>query len=266
MSDESISKRTVRYRVPGMDEVEVRRDVALLAEAGTGVTVDVYLPPRADEGARVPAVVLVSGYPDDGFERIVGCRFKEMGSTVSWGRLIAACGMVAIAYSGQDPEADLDAVLAELASHGAEIGVDGSRVGLWASSGNGPVAVSRLMKTAPVSVACAVLCYAYTLDLDEGRGVAEAARTFRFANPGAGSSIDDLRTDVPILVVRAGRDECKGLNDALDRFLFRAFGANLPVAATNLPAAPHAFDLVDGRETREAVRQILAFLQHHLLE
>jgi hypothetical protein len=52
-------------------------------------------------------VVIVEGYPDPGLKAVFGCRFKEMGSTTSWARLIAASGMVAVAYTNERPEPDL---------------------------------------------------------------------------------------------------------------------------------------------------------------
>lgn len=71
--------------------------------------VDFYYPePRLK---RSPAVVIVHGYNDVGFERMLGSRFKDMPSTVAWGRRLAAVGLVAIAYTNRQPLADARAVL-----------------------------------------------------------------------------------------------------------------------------------------------------------
>ena len=52
--------------------------------------IDIYTPP---DGTRARgAVILVAGYPDAGFERIVGRKFKEMESNVAWAKRIAASG------------------------------------------------------------------------------------------------------------------------------------------------------------------------------
>lgn len=213
--------------------------------------IDFYPPSGMDaETSTLPVVVIVSGYPDDGFRKQTGNSFREMESTVSWARRFAASGMVGVTYSTNDPAAGIHEVLRELR---------GRRVALWASSGNVPVALSALMHDAPEPVACAVLCYGYMLD------VAEAAATFRFANPTAGRSIADLRSDVPLFVARAGQDQFPHLNEALDRFVSGALTRNLPLTLVNHPDGPHAFDLVDdGETTREIIRRILAFLQFHL--
>ena len=56
------------------------------------------------------------------------------------------------------------------------------------------------------------------------------------------------------------------LNETLDLFLVRALGCNLPITFANHTEAPHAFDLFhDSAETREIIRQILAFMRFHLL-
>src|SRR5262249_44769104 len=113
---------------------------------------------------------------------------------------------------------------------------------------------------------CAAILYGYTLDLDGATHVAEAASTFRFRNACAGRTVDDLPADVPIFVVRAGRDELPGLNTALDRFIAAALAPNLPIALANHPAGVHAFDLYDdGPLANATIRQTLAFLRAHLL-
>lgn len=261
---EHISQRMVVYRIPGMESVRVRREVEYAADGAGALTMDIYYPAEAEGGA--PAVVIVAGYPDPGFEAKVGCKFKEMGSSVSWGRLLAASGLAAITYTNREPARDVYALLAYVRRHAASLGVDGERLGLWASSGNVPLALSVLMREGGEGLRCAALCYGYTLDLEGPAGVAAAARTWGFANPCAGQSAGDLPPDTPLYVARAGRDEMPRLNETLDRFLAAALARNLPLTLTNHAAAPHAFDLFDESETsREVVRQILAFLRLHLL-
>ena len=68
---------------------------------------DMYYPPDSKSGARIPAVVVVAGFPDVGYEAKVGCKFKEMGSSISWGQLMAASGLVAITYTNREPATDI---------------------------------------------------------------------------------------------------------------------------------------------------------------
>ena len=72
MSEETrqndISKKKVVYEMPGMDAVTIRRDVEYRETDAGALTMDIYYPPDWKSGARTPAVVIVAGYPDLGFE------------------------------------------------------------------------------------------------------------------------------------------------------------------------------------------------------
>jgi hypothetical protein len=262
-----ITKKKVVYQMPGADAVTIRRDIEYQVTDVGALTMDIYYPPDSKSEARIPAVVFVSGYPDPGFQKMLGCKLKEMQSYVCWGQLTAASGLAAITYStGKEPAADIHALLQYVRRNAAVLGIDENRIGLWACSGNVPNALSVLMQEALDYLKCAVLCYGLMLDLEGAAHVAEAAKQWGFANPCEGKSVADLPQDKPLFIVRAGRDEMPHLNETMDRFLCHALSYNLPVTFVNHPTAPHAFDVMDGSETsREIIRQILAFMQFHLL-
>ncbi len=264
-AQEHISKKTVVYRISGMEDVRVLRDAAYRTSGAETLTMDIYYPPDAHEGVRLPLVVLVAGFPDAGYEAKLGCKFKEMGACVSWARLMAASGLVAITYTNREPSSDLESLLRYVRQNAARLSIDERRTGLWASSGNVPLALSALMREGGDRLRCAALCYGFMLDLDGFAHVAEAAKVWGFVNPCAGNTVADLPADVPLFIARAGQDQIPHLNETLDRFLSKALAHNLPFAFVNHPAAPHAFDLLDDSETsREIVRQILAFMRFHL--
>jgi len=113
---------------------------------------------------------------------------------------------------------------------------------------------------------CAALCYGFLLDFPGSSTVADASKTFGFANPCAGKSLDDLPPSVPLFLARAGKDEFPHLNETMDRFVVEALLRNLPITFVNHADGPHAFDLLhDSEASREIIRQILAFLRFHLL-
>jgi hypothetical protein len=267
MSEQSernpIATKRVVYELAGMDGVLVDRDIEYHHAGEGGQTLDVYYPPG--ERKALPAVVLVSGYSDEGFRRIVGCRFKELGSCISWAQLMAMSGIAAITYTNRDPAADVHVLLDYIRQNSGSMNVDANRIGLFASSGHVPLALSLLMDGAASKPRCAILCYGYTMDVDGSTDVADAAKQWRFANPCAGRSADELVRDVPLFIARAGADEMPHLNHSMDRFLAKALARNLPVTIVNEPGAPHAFDLLhDTDATREIVRRILAFAQFTL--
>ena len=270
MSEETsrdvLSKKTVVYSIPGDDAVAVRRDVEY-GRADTGpLTLDLYYPPPAAGHAPHPVIVIVAGYPDAGFAAKVGCKFKDTGSSVSWGRLFAASGLAAVTYTNREPAADIHAVLRYLRQNAGELGLYDDRVGIWASSGNVPLALSLLMQDAGEAVTCAALCYGIMLDSAGSTRVAEMAGQFGFSNPCAGKAVADLQPDIPIFLARAGQDQFPHLNETIDHFLASATACNLPITFVNHPAAPHAFDLFhDSDRSRVIIKQLLSFLRFHLL-
>jgi acetyl esterase/lipase len=248
-----------------MDDVAVLRDRRFAGADGADLVMDLYRPAPAADRARLPVVVIVAGYPDPGFQKFAGCRFKDMMSSVSWARLLAASGIAAVTYTNREPVADAGAVIRHVQSHAGEFGLDGGRMGLWASSGNVPLALSLLLDSTRDDLKCAALCYGFMFDDAASHAVEETSRQFGFVCPAARAAVEDLPPALPLYIARAGRDHFPGLNDTIDRFVPRALASNLPITVVNHPVGPHAFDLFDDSETtRHIVRQLLAFLQAHL--
>lgn len=213
-----VTTRRVLYEIPGMRSVPVR-DASFVAADGRPLPMKVY-------GDRGPVVVILEGYPDAGFQKHVGCTFMEMEWTISMAQLIAGSGMQAVTHSNRDPLPDARALLRQL-THDAGVGV-------WSTSGHGPVSIA-----AASDAACAVLI-----------------------NPVVGEAPPP---GVPIFIARAGQDETPGLNLTLDAFVQKALADNRPITLVNHADAPHSFDLfLDGRETRRILQQGLDFLRGHL--
>jgi len=208
-----ISKKSVVYTMPGVDAVIVRRDEQYRVTDGGALTMDLYYPYNSKSGARTPAVIFATGFSDVEAQKTLGCRLKEMGSYISWGRLTAAFGLVAITYTNREPAKDVHAVLQHVRQNAKSLDIDESRVGVWACSGNVPTALSVLMQDAQDHPKCAVLCYGYMLDSGGSTAVADASGRWGFVNPCAGKSVDDLRHDIPLFIARAGQDRTPGLSD-----------------------------------------------------
>jgi AraC family transcriptional regulator len=256
-----IATKPVVLQIPGMDAVRVERDVPY-AQDNPALTMDIYRPPDSTAATLLPAVVFVMGYSDIGSELMLGCNLKEMEAYICWAKLVAASGMIGITYVNHDPMGDLDALFRYIRENARLLGIDDKRIGVWSGSGNVPRALGLLMAEDRPAIQCAALCYGCMLDLDGSTGVAEGARTWKFANPTAGKSVSDLPAEVPLFIARAGRDRPQ-MNEGIDRFISHALAANLPITVANHPTGPHAFDIMDESETsREIIRQILTFLRH----
>jgi hypothetical protein len=258
MSDETelerraadVARKIAVLELPGMESIELERE----RPYGGGGTFDLYAAPT-DEPA--PTVLFVYGFPHPRFAR----GLRTMGAYASWGRLLAVSGMNAVAYSYSDPVADLRTLLAHLRDHAAELGIDMSRLAIWAASGNAPTALHLLMTEPPGTFRAAALLYGYMLD------VPDAAAQFGIGVPARGRSIDDLPRSVPLLVVRAGHDATPGLNASLDAFVAAAFARDLPLTVINQPGAPHSFDLFDDSDAaRATIRSVIRFLHERLQE
>ena len=259
-----IFTRRVCLQLDGMHAVEVRRDVAY-GPTDPHRRFDLYYPPGQTQDELSPAVIIVAGYPGTLEPRVTPLTYKEIGWTVSMCQLIAVSGMVAIAYTNREPAADLRTLFEHIHESAGPLRIDPARVGVLAVSGNVPTALTTIMKDADRSPACAVFGFGCLLDLDGATDVADAARQFGFANPGAGRTVADLRRDVPLFITRAGRDQFPGMNASIDRFIRQGLIENLPITFVNHAEGPHAFDLFDdSRTSREILRQTLRFLRQHL--
>src|SRR6185295_12286441 len=133
----------------------------------------------------------------------------------------------------------LHALIYFIQQHSAELKIDTSKIGLWASSGNVPLALSALITRRDLK--CAALLYGYMIDPK----VSEMAKMFGFVNPVADKSPDDLQKTLPMFIARAGQDQTPYLNEVLDRFMIDALARNLPITFANHANGPHAFDLFD---------------------
>jgi len=265
MPQDHISQKRAVYAIAGMERAIVRKDLVYRTVADGPLTMDVYSPEDSITTTPLPAVILVAGYNDVGYEKMLGVKFKEMAMSVSWSQLIAASGLIAITYTNREPAADLDALLRHVRDHADAFGIDGGRIGVLACSGNVPLALSSLIAHGRTFLRCGALLYGFMLDLDGATGVAEAATAFRFTNPNTGKSLDDVRQDLPLFIARAGLDQFPGLNDSIDRFVAKAIALNRPITLVNHATGPHSFDLLDDSETsREIIRQVLGFLRSRL--
>jgi len=267
LSHDHVTKKPVLYRIAGMESASIRRDVEYRKTDAGPLTMDLYYPANSTTGARLPAVVFVHGYSDAGIgtpKVLDWPRFKEWELCRSWGQLVAASGLVAVTYTNRQPTADLLALLEHLRQNAAALGIDKNQIGLYAASGHVPLALFALMQADRGSLKCAVLSCGYMLDLDGSTGVAEMAKQFGFVTPAAGKSADDLPTDLPLFIVRASQEQFPHLNEMLDAIVMRALKRNLPLTLVN-HQGPHGFEITqDSDNSRETIKQMLAFLRFHL--
>ncbi len=148
----------VVYSVPGMDQAKYAR-----IPYKPGFSMDVYYPAHFSFGGEtLPVVVFTIGYSADTTKAWFGADLKDLGQYVSWGSLMAASGMIGIAYQTNFPDDDLDAVLGFVRGQGKPCGMDRDRIGIFTCSGNTNAGLTALTeKTADfhAGVRCGVVYY-----------------------------------------------------------------------------------------------------------
>ena len=142
---QAITARRVVYEMPDEAAVVVRRDIEFSGADGQPLTLDLYLPTDGHV-RRTPVVLLIAGFPDAGTVKMLGCRFKEMQSVVSWATLLAASGVAAVAYANREQVGDLAALIDHLTAHAAVLNIDEESVGLLSTSGHGPLGGAGLLR------------------------------------------------------------------------------------------------------------------------
>ncbi|MEO7110771.1 MAG: hypothetical protein ABI183_10060, partial [Polyangiaceae bacterium] len=163
------------HTIDGAAEITVDSQNVYPTERGP-LAFDLYRPRSEDRRAH-PAVILVSGLPDPGVVAMLGKPLKDWASYVGWARMVAASGIVAVTYVNRSAE-DVTALVHHLRAHADALGIDPTRIGVWACSGNVPTALALVAKE---KLACAAFLYGYLLDLDGASDVANASAQYHFA-------------------------------------------------------------------------------------
>jgi acetyl esterase/lipase len=167
----------------------------------------------------------------------------------------------------REPEQDVLDLLDYVRSQGEHLGIDASRLGIWACSSLPPIGWRVALRDAPASIRCLVSYYG-AMNLEHLLTKADPSETGALLREY--SLIPYLRLHpqalAPMLVVRAGRDHPR-LNQSIDAFVAEALAQNAPLEVINYPKGQHAFDVLDNtNRTRQIIQRTLAFLTTHLTE
>lgn len=257
----------VVYRVPGMDKVIVKSDFKYTTANDPNLLMDVYVPPGLAKGERRPAVIFIHGGAG------AFLKPKDWGVYKSWGRLIAASGMIGVTFTHRlgypkpllaEAASDVTAAINYIRANADSLNIDKDRLCLAAYSAGGPM-LSMAMRDKPDYVRCLVAFYAF-LDIQQSEShrtneTPEMVKQF--------SPITYLASDAgklaPMFIARAGLDEVPTMNDSIDRFIREAISKNASIIVANHPQGVHGFDnQTDDDRSREIIRSAIDFMKIHL--
>jgi acetyl esterase/lipase len=246
----------------------VRKDLNYKGnDANPLLKMDVYIPPSLAVKDRRPAVIFIHG--GTGTEH----RPKDWGFYVSWGRLVAASGMVGVTFTHRlgypkpqlaEASSDVTDAISYVRANADSLNVDQDRICLAAYSAGGPM-LSMAMREKPAYVRCLVAFYAFMdiqqSDLHRQHETPEMVRKFSPITYLAAHAAEIA----PIFIARAGRDQIPAMNDSIDRFVSEAINRNATLDFANHPQGVHGFDNQnDDARSREIIRRVIDFMRTHL--
>jgi hypothetical protein len=251
---------TLAYSLPGMDQVSVRH-VAYLVKDGKSLTMDVFYPPAMAKEAKAPLVIFVMGFKDS--SPISQGPLKDMSQYISWGRLTAAAGLIAVTYQTERP-GDIEALVAYIREHAVDLQMDPERIGLWACSGNCPTAVSFTMREERDYLKFAVFYYGLMISPDNW--LRKEINSFLAPFGAYAAELKDvalMRSDLPLFIVKAGKDATPYVNDSIDHFVGLAKEEHAPLTLINFENGVHGFDQKQKSDPQaaEIIRQTIEFMK-----
>jgi dienelactone hydrolase len=223
----------VVYDTPATRRVKVRNEVQYLGE----LAIDIYSPPDMKAGEKRPAVIFVNAVGDREDNKV-----KSWAIYQSWPRLVAAHGMIGVSMDadGARIQESLRGVFDFLTKQGAQYGVDGARLGLYAASAN-------VRGT-----------YEYLIEENAAPGIRAAALYYGSVPAGK------MRADLPVLFIVAQGD-APGMGAPLGALWRRVVEAKAPWSLLFASNLPHGFDAFsDNDDARRIIQQSLAFWKSNL--
>ena len=247
---------TLAYELPGMEEVEVV-NITYAFHEDQPLTMDVYYPPGTPADAQLPVVVFGLGY------RMSSESLRDAHFYTSWGRLVAAAGMVGISYDTEQPDRDLETLMTFIQDNAEALKIDPAQIGLMSSSANVPTVMSYLMQEGRSRIQFGV--YYYGLSLTPDHKYTEA---FGESCAQRGCLVNELADvtyvdpDLPLFIVKAGRDFIPNINEAWDHFIAYVREAGAPVTVVEYEDGQHGFDTQQKtEESAEIIAQTVDFMK-----
>ncbi|MGE5224882.1 MAG: alpha/beta hydrolase [Omnitrophica WOR_2 bacterium] len=273
----NLKGRKVVYFVPGMNGMQVKRNITYKTAGEQALLFDVYAPPDLEPGSLRPAVIFIH---EDGPEEQIK-NAKDWEKYVSWGKLTAAYGFTGITFNHRASynqimslyavSADIDDLIQYLNQHACELGVDPEALCLWSCSSGVPY-LAPYFSEPKANIRCLVAYYGIMnlepmskelpefMPLDERKEQIQALKKYSLIR---GLDYHPEKAP-PTLVVQADLDH-PDIIDGINQFYRKAKEVMAPVGLIGHPEGRHAFDVLDESErSKEIVRATMEFIKEHL--
>lgn len=256
----------VAYQLEGMKDVIVKKDIPYLKTADSALKMDVYYPPKFDFKRKIPAIVFVFGYTNEGQLKTAKHQLRTWSPYTSWCKVVAASGMAAIVYETINPENDLKSLIQYINSNTDILNIDVSKIGAFTCSANSPTALAYILNNSNSIFKCAAVYYGIFLNTDFKylSTIDTLSQNMGFVTPRL-SEPTSWNRKVPLMIAHAGKDFVPHTDESLTGFLDKAINQKLPFTLIHYATGIHGFDVyADDAEIREIIKNTLEFWKFYL--
>jgi dienelactone hydrolase len=259
-------ENVVAYEVAGMNDVIAKKDIPYLKTADSALKMDIYYPPKFDFKRKIPAIVFVFGYTNEGQLKTAKHQLRTWSPYTSWCKVIAASGMAAIVYETINPENDIKSLLQYINSNTDNLNIDVNKIGAYSCSANTPTEIAYILNDSNCIFKCAVVYYGIflTTDFKYISTIDTLSQNMGFVTPRL-SEPTSWNRKVPLLIVHAGKDFVPHTNESLTSFVEKAIVQNIPITLMIHSNGVHGFDIyTDNESTRQIIKNTLEFWKFYL--
>jgi len=256
----------VAYEVTDMNDVIAKKDIPYLNTSDSSLKMDIYYPPKFDFKRKIPAIVFVFGYTNEGQLKTAKHQLRTWSPYTSWCRVVAASGMAAIVYETINPENDLKSLIQYINSNTDNLNIDVNKIGAYSCSANTPTEIAYILNDSNCIFKCAVVYYGIflTTDFKYFSTIDTLSQNMGFVNPRL-SEPTSWNRKVPLMIVHAGKDFVPHTNESLTSFVEKAIVQNVPITLMIHSNGVHGFDIyTDNESTRQIIKNTLEFWKFYL--
>jgi hypothetical protein len=240
MEDNPIMTSIV-YRIPEMDQIEIKSDLIYKHEQGKNYLFDICFPLNYNNTTNYPTVILISGGSNSSLT--LNDEFRK--GFLSWGRLLAASRLLTIHFlwNYKRPE-DIVDMIQFIRKNADKYNVDKNRISTFSFSRG----VGRSFKTV----------------INANSGYLKSMVAYYGKIPVSIGKMDKVNIP-PVFIAFAGKDKFFS-PDCNDEFIASLKKRNIEVISVAYETGEHAFDMRNHDEKSiEIIKQTISFLMKHTI-